>query len=308
MRVLVTGGTGLIGSALCASLLRDGHHPVVLSRRPEAARSRLGDGVEVVRWASGEPLPAVALEDVKAVVNLAGESLGAGRWTAARKEQIMESRREVTRNLVLSIAGSGERARVLVNASAVGYYGPRGDEEVTEKDAPGDDFLARVCRAWEVEACRAEDLGVRVVILRFGIVLARKGGSLPRLVRPFRFFLGGPLGSGRQWVSWVHLADALGLIRLALEEEGLAGPLNVTAPQPVRMEELARTLGRVLGRPSRLRLPAVVLRLALGEMADMLLTGQRVLPERALRAGYSFHYPGLEAALRDLLAPAANKR
>ncbi|TDA70320.1 MAG: TIGR01777 family protein [Clostridia bacterium] len=308
MRVLVTGGTGLIGSALCTSLLRDGHGVIILSRRPEAAQARRGDGVEVVRWSGGEQLPAAALQDVQAVVNLAGENIGAGRWTVARKERIIASRREVTRNLVLSIAGSGERPRVLVNASAVGYYGPRGDEEVTEEDAPGDDFLARVCRAWEEEARRAEDLGLRVVTLRFGLVLARQGGSLPRLVRPFRLFLGGPLGSGRQWVSWVHLADALGLVRLALEEEGLAGPLNVTAPQPVRMEELARILGRVLGRPCSLRLPAGVLRLALGEMAEMLLTGQRVLPERALRASYSFRYPGLEAALRDLLAAAANKR
>lgn len=301
MRVLVTGGTGLIGSALCTSLFRDGHQPVVLSRRPEAARARLGDGVEVVRWPGGEQLPAAVLQEVQAVVNLAGENIGAGRWTAARKELIMESRKEVTRNLVLAMVGAGERPKVLVNASAVGYYGPRGDEEVTEEDAPGGDFLARVCRAWEEEARRAEDLGLRVVILRFGLVLAREGGSLPRLVRPFRFFLGGPLGSGRQWVSWVHLEDALGLIRLALEEEGLAGPINVTAPQPVRMEELARILGRVLGRPSRLRLPAGVLRLALGEMAEMLLTGQRVLAERTLRAGYSFRYPGLKAALWDLL-------
>lgn len=213
----------------------------------------------------------------------------------------MESRVSVTQALVEALQGLSKPPRVLISGSAIGYYGPRGDEELTETSPPGGGFLAEVCRAWEQEAHRAGDLGVRVVTLRTGIVLTRDGGTLPRMVTPFRWFLGGPLGSGRQWVSWIHIADVVGIIRLALERPTVAGPINLTAPEPVRMEEFAAVLGRVLKRPSVMRVPAWVLNMALGEMGGLLLTGQRVLPARALEEGYEFRHAGLAGALEDLL-------
>ncbi|MDI3317929.1 MAG: TIGR01777 family oxidoreductase [Bacillota bacterium] len=320
MRVVITGGTGLIGRALCESLAGDGHEVTVLSRRPDAERKRrLPPGCRLLPWPA---LPAAertllpgprpgesdgwrrALEEAEAVVHLAGESIAGGRWNQARKERIRGSRVASTRALVEALAAAERRPGVLVSASAVGYYGPRGDEEVTEESPPGSDFLARVCVAWEREAEVAEGLGLRVVLLRTGLLLAAQGGALPELVRPFRLWVGGPLGTGRQWVPWIHLADEVGLIRWALEEERLRGPLNATAPEPVRQRELARQLGRVLARPSWLPAPAPLLRLALGEMAEaLLLGGQRALPARALALGYRFRFPRLEPALRDLLGP-----
>jgi len=302
LKILITGGTGLLGRSLCTKLLQAGHDPIVLSRNVAAARGRLTPGVQLIQWQPGvERVPLEALEGVEAVINLAGENIGAGRWTASRKQLIMQSRLGVTRALTESFQKLNQRLRVFISGSAIGYYGPHSDEELTEASPPGHDFLAEVCRVWEREANRARVLGVRVVTIRTGIVLTREGGTLPCMVTPFRVFLGGPLGSGQQWVSWIHIADAVGIIQLALEHTTVAGPVNLTAPQPVRMEEFASVLGRVLKRPSSLRVPAWVLKIALGEMANLLLTGQRVLPARALQEGYQFRYPELAGALEDLL-------
>ncbi|PRR74235.1 TIGR01777 family oxidoreductase [Neomoorella humiferrea] len=309
MKILITGGTGLLGRSLCTKLLQAGHDPIVLSRDAAAARGRLPSGVQLIQWQPGaERVPLAALEGVEAVINLAGENIGVGRWTASRKQLIMQSRVGITRALVEGFQGLSKPPRVFISGSAIGYYGPCGDEELTEASSPGNDFLAKVCRAWEQEANRAGELGVRVVTIRTGIVLSREGGTLPRMVTPFRLFIGGPLGSGRQWVSWIHIADAIGIIKLALEHTTVAGPLNLTAPRPVRMEEFASVLGRVLKRPSSLRVPAWVLKMALGEMAALLLTGQRVLPARALQEGYQFRYPELAGALEDLLISSRHER
>ncbi|MBX5465183.1 MAG: TIGR01777 family protein [Clostridia bacterium] len=318
MRVVVTGGTGLIGRALAGELAARGEEVVLLSRRPAAAAAAgLPPGVRLLPWPAlprGElallPGPRAgesgewreALEEAEAVVHLAGESIAAGRWDGARKARLVESRLLSTRALVEALAAARRRPAVLVSASAVGYYGSRGEEELAEEAGPGDDFLARLCVAWEREAMAAEGLGLRVVRLRTGLVLAREGGALPRLLLPLRLGLGGPLGGGRQWVPWIHLEDEVGLIRWALEEERLAGALNAVAPEPVREADLVRTAGRLLRRPAWLPAPAPLLRLALGEMADaLLLASQRVLPARALALGYRFRYPRLEGALASLL-------
>lgn len=302
MKVLITGGTGLLGRSLCLKLLESGHEPVVLSRNAAVARGKVPPEVQLIQWLPGvEGLPKEALEGVEAVINLAGENIGAGRWTASRKQAIRQSRLTVTRELVEVFRKVTKRPKVFISGSAIGYYGHRGDEKLTEVSPPGHDFLAEVCRAWELEAERARELGIRVVTLRTGIVLAREGGVLSRMVTPFRLFLGGPLGSGEQWVSWIHITDAVGIIQMVLERTTVDGPVNLTAPEPVQMKDFAYVLGRVLNRPSSLRIPAWVLRMALGEMADLLLTGQRVLPARVIQEGYKFRHPELVGALEDLL-------
>lgn len=298
MHVVVAGGTGFIGRALVDALLREGRRVTVLTRRSEEeARRVLPGGAAVVGWQGNEdtaPLPA----DADAVVNLAGAGI-ARRWTRAAKRLILDSRVRTTEAVVRALQRAGG-PRVLVNASAVGYYGPRGDERVTEREGPGDDFLARVCRAWEAAAVEAERAGVRVVRLRTGFVVGR-GGGLRLMALPFRLFVGGPLGSGRQWMPWIHIEDVVGMIRFALDRDDVSGPLNVSAPEPVRNRDFARALGRVLGRPSVFPAPALALRLVMGEAADMILTGQRSVPEAALAAGYRFRFTDPEAALRDVL-------
>lgn len=312
MRVVVTGGTGLIGTALCRRLVEDGHEVVVLTRRAGVA---VAAGVRAVPW-TAEPVAATgdgepggsrptwweAVDGADVAVNLAGESIAARRWSPAQKERILQSRLRATRALVQAMEAARRPPRLLLSGSAVGYYGPRGDEVVTEAGGPGADFLSQVCVAWEGEARRAEALGARVAVLRTGLVLAREGGALPRLVLPFRLFAGGPLGSGRQWMPWIHVDDLVDLIVFLAGREETAGPYNGTAPEPVTNREFARILGRVLGRPAWLPAPAPAMRLVLGEMADaLLLSGQRAVPERALAAGFRFRHPELEAALRDLL-------
>jgi len=284
----VTGGTGFLGVPLCRALGGAGHAVTVVSRDPEHA------GGSAVGW---EAIDA-AVREVDAIVNLAGAPIAAGRWTAARKDQILASRVEATRAIVRATAATDRRPVVLVNASAVGYYGPHGDEPLDETAPPGAGFLADVCRAWEAEAAGAESLGLRVVRLRLGIVLAPDGGALARMVPPFRGFVGGPLGTGEQWMSWIHRDDVTGLVVAALAADGYAGAVNATAPEPVTNRDFARALGQALARPSWLRTPAAALRLALGEMAEMLLTGQRVLPRVAERLDYRFRYRELAPALR----------
>jgi hypothetical protein len=261
---------------------------MVVTRRPDASRE------DEVGW---EQVPD-AVRAADAIVNLAGEPIADGRWTPLRKERIRESRVSATRTLVDAVVESSSRPSVLVSASAVGFYGSRGDEPLDETSEPGTGFLAGVCQAWEQEAMRAEPLGLRVVRLRIGVVLANDGGALGRMLPLFRVFLGGPLGSGRQWMSWIHRDDVVGLVLAALGSTRLRGAVNATAPQPVTNREFAEALGRALGRPALLRAPALALRLGLGEMADMLLTGQRVFPAAAERGGYRWRFAELGRALR----------
>ena len=297
MRVAVVGATGLIGRALCDALMARGDSVSAVSRGGAAGIP----GAEDVRWdpALGPP-PAEALAGAAAVVNLAGAPMDR-RWTAARKRAIRESRVVTTRLLAGALARQGGPG-LLVNASGTGYYGPRGDEEVDEAAAPGSDFLALTCVAWEREAAGAAEAGVRVVMLRSGVVLAAHGGALPRLARPVRLFAGGPVGGGRQWLPWIHIDDEVGLILHALDHQGVSGPVNAVAPDAVRQREAAEVLGRLLGRPSILPVPAIAVRLAVGEMATLVLDGQRAVPRAALASGYRFRYPELEPALRSLLS------
>jgi uncharacterized protein (TIGR01777 family) len=237
---------------------------------------------------------------VDGIFNLAGEPIAAKRWTHAQKERIKTSRVQSTRALVNAIATAKDKPKFLINASAVGYYGPHGDETITEESGPGDDYLSRVCVAWEEEASKAEAYRVRVVLVRTGIVLGKGKGALAKMVPPFKFFAGGPLGSGNQWMPWIHIEDQLGLLLFLLDNETARGPFNATAPNPVTMTEFGKTLGDVLNRPSWATVPAAVLTLLVGEMAEMLLNGQRAVPQAALKLGYEFKYPTLMPALQSL--------
>jgi uncharacterized protein (TIGR01777 family) len=302
MNILVSGGTGFIGSALVATLVRQGHRIAVLTRTGSSAGHPPDAQVRLVPWNSREITDEPqSLGAIDAIVNLAGASLADGRWTASRKAAIINSRRNVTRALRNVAAALTHRPRVLVNSSAVGYYGSVPTGEVHEDHAAGSDFLAGVCKAWEEEALSFADLGIRVVRLRFGIVLGRSGGALGRMALPFRLGVGGNLGTGRQWFPWIHLEDAIGLISYSLANPEVEGPLNATAPESVTSHDFARTLGTVLRRPSWAHVPAPVLKAVLGEMSGMVLTGQNAVPSRALALGYVFRHPTLEGALKDIL-------
>jgi len=292
MKVVIGGANGLIGSELARVLRARGDAVIPLVRKPR-------DPGEV-RW-DGRSVPAGALQGADAAVNLSGASIAARRWSEAYKKEIVDSRVETTRAFVEGMRAARPRPRVFVNASAVGAYGGRGDEELTEESARGADFLAGVCKESEAEALRAEELGVRTVLLRTGVVLARQGGALKQMLPPFKAFVGGPLGDGRQWFPWIHLADELGIILWALQGN-VSGPLNAVSPNPVRMKDFARALGSALHRPAVFSVPALVLRLGLGEMAEVLLEGQRAVPRKALGGGYQFRHGQLDEALRDLVA------
>ena len=300
MKVLVTGGSGFVGTTLCARLVAQGHAVTVLTRSERGAK-RLPAGVQACvgdPTAPGDWQQEAAQCD--ALVNLAGASIFS-RWSSEYKALIRASRIDTTRNLVEAISRrQGDDPPVLVSASAVGYYGPRGDEELSEQSPPGEDFLAGVCREWEAEAQAATRFGARVVCARFGIVLGRGGGALGQMLPLFKLGLGGPLGGGRQWFSWVHQADLVEALLFCLTKQ-MSGAANCCAPAPVRNREFTRTLGRVLGRPAILPAPGFAVRLAMGEMGSVVLTGQRVIPQALSRAGFSFQFPELEGALRDLL-------
>ena len=300
-RVLITGGSGLIGRALSAELVGNGYEVVVLSRSPERAAG-LPSGVRVERWDARTAEGWGALADgAHGVVNLAGEGISAGRWTGKRKRRIRESRLNAGRAVVEAIEGAKARPAVLVQASGVGYYGPCGEEDVTESAPPGRDYLAGLAVGWETSTVGVEAMGVRRAIIRTGIVLSRDGGALPRMMLPFRFFVGGRLGSGRQWLSWVHIADEVGAIRFLLENEKARGPFNLSAPYPVTNTDFSRLLGRRMRRPAVVPTPGFLLRLALGEMAGMLLTGQKAVPRHLTQMGYAFRFADAEAALADIL-------
>jgi uncharacterized protein (TIGR01777 family) len=297
MKLLVAGASGFIGSVLCARLLDKGHTLTLLTR---SAPRDTSTGTK--RWLHWTPDMVgeweSALEGAEGVINLAGEPIAAKRWTHNQKRRLRLSRIDTTNSLVRAIAKAKQKPAFLINASAVGYYGPRGEETINEAAEAGTDFLGELCREWEEEAAKAEKLGPRVIRLRTGIVLGRGGGALAKMVPPFKFFIGGPLGSGRQWMSWIHMEDQVGLVLYLTENPQASGPINATAPNPVTMKEFCRTLGKVMGRPSWAPVPAFALRIMLGEMADMLLTGQRVIPAAAQKLGYQFRYPSLESALQ----------
>jgi uncharacterized protein (TIGR01777 family) len=309
VRVTVTGASGLIGTALLAALVARGDEVSVLSRDLEGSRRRLrsaGLAANVYGWQPmHERAPLSALAGRDAVVHLAGESI-AQRWSASAKARIRESRQLGTRNLVSSLrelkpGAAGDRPRMLLSASAIGYYGPHGDEPLDEDGPPGTDFLAELCSAWEHEATSAGALGIRVVRMRTGVVLHAGGGALAKMLPPFRLGLGGPIAGGLQYVSWIHRDDLVGIALTAIDDERWAGAVNATAPAPVRNAKLASTLGAVLDRPAILPVPALALRLRYGEMASLITSGARVMPAKALVLGYRFRYPELEPALRSVL-------
>jgi uncharacterized protein (TIGR01777 family) len=299
MRVAVTGATGTLGRSVVRALGDRGDEVVALSRDPDGARSHLPPGVEVLAWADpkAQAAPAAAFEGADGVIHLLGEPV-AQRWSDSARREIRESRVAGTRNLVEGLKSSGPRMRVLVSQSAIGYYGAHGDEPVDERTPAGDDFLAGVVVAWEAEARRAEELGLRVALTRTGVVLSKSGGALEKMLPPFKLGVGGPVAGGRQYVPWVHQDDVVGALLFCLDNDGASGPLNVTAPEPVTNKELSKTLGRVLHRPAVAPVPALALKLLYGEMGSIVTTGARAMPRRLEELGYEFRRPDLEDALR----------
>ncbi len=299
MKFFLTGGTGFVGTYLSRQLAHQGHEVTILSRRSQTGPD------PAIRYVQGDPNQPGPwqrlLPDHDVVINLAGSSIFV-RWTAANKEIIRTSRVNTTRNVVAALAAAPQRqTSVLLSTSAIGFYGDRGDEELTEDSPPGHDFLAQVAQEWEAAALAAQDLGVRTIITRFGLVLGRGGGLLETMVPLFKRFVGGPLGSGRQWLSWIDQEDQLRAFLFVLEHPELAGVINFTSPNPVRNADFAAALGRVLNRPSFFTTPAFVIKLAMGEFAEVILGGQKVLPTKLLAAGFTFAYPTIDAALRHQL-------
>jgi uncharacterized protein len=295
MKIVVAGGTGWLGAALTPALARSGHEVVILTRTPRPASC----DARYVPWDGQTPGPwSDEVDGADAVINLVGESVAASRWTAARKKVLRASRIESTRVLAAAITRAEHRPAVLANASAVGYYGDRGDAILSEADPPGEDFLARLVVDWEAAA---REVPVRATQLRIGVVVGPGSAAVDRMALPFRFFVGGPIGSGRQWLPWVHRDVVVGMFQYVLEHPGLEGPVNGTAPEPVRNREFAHTLGRMLHRPAWMPVPALALRVLFGELGEALLGSHRVLPERANAAGYPFTYPRLSPALADAL-------
>ena len=309
MRIIITGGTGLIGKALAESLATDRHDVIVLSRSPEKAT--IPAGVRAERWdgrtASGW---GALVEGADAVVNLAGESIGGEnmvalmtkRWTPERKQLVRSSRVSAGMAVKQAIEAAKQKPRVLIQASAVGYYGVHGDEEITEDTPAGGDALAKICLDWEAATADVEEIGVRRAVIRTaGVVMSTQGGALPFMLLPFKLFVGGPLGSGKQWFSWIHIRDQVRAIRFLIDDPDARGAFNVCAPNPLTNADLSRVIGRVMRRPSFLPVPAFAMRLLLGEKATLVLDGQRQMPKRLQQMGFQFRFPDVEVALRDLL-------
>ncbi|HLN87522.1 MAG TPA: TIGR01777 family oxidoreductase [Candidatus Limnocylindrales bacterium] len=299
MNLVITGASGFIGSTLADRLGDEGHALVLLSRIPPAEQI-----LPNKRWLTWKPGVSgdwiKSIDGADGIIHLAGEPIAGKRWSFAQKEKLRNSRIATTAALVDAIRQAEVKPKFLISSSAVGYYGARRDETLTEESAPGNGFLARLCLDWESEANKAKDFGVRVAILRTGIVLGRGKGALAKMVPPFRFFAGGSLGSGTRWFPWIHLSDAIGLIKFLIEDDQAKGPFNVTAPKPVTMSDFCNALAKALNRPSWLPAPAPLLSLMLGEMAEMLLTGQRAVPQAALGRGYQFKFANALEALESL--------
>lgn len=301
-RVIVTGATGLIGKPLCQQLAAHGYEVVVFGRDIAHAQRQVPSATNYVQWTPAENGPwTSALDGAYAVIHLAGASVFGKRWNEAYKREIRDSRVVGTRGLVNGMLAAASPPKVFVCGSAIGYYGFRDDTPLDETAAPGTDFLARICVDWEREALRAEAGGVRTVVVRTGIVLDLHEGALPQMLLPFKFFSGGPIGSGDQWVSWIHLDDIVGIFVFALEHAQVRGPINGVAPEPLRNRDFSAALGRIYGTPSWLPVPSFALGLALGEAGAMATEGQRVVPQKAQEDGYQFRFPTAAAALRDLL-------
>jgi uncharacterized protein (TIGR01777 family) len=307
MRVIIPGGCGLIGGELAASLAADGHEVTVLSRRPEQVRDRLAKGVAVVGW-DGKSVDGWGhlAEGADAIVNLAGQSLDGGsflpkRWTAARKQGYIDSRVEPGQAVVEAIRAAEKKPRVLIQASASGYYEQDTTEPVTEDSPNASSWQAVLCREWEKGTAEVEAMGVRRAIIRTGLVLSTAGGAFPRLLLPFTLFAGGPMGNGRQWMPWIHHEDEVRAIRFLIEQEDASGPFNLCAPHPVTYAEFAHVMGRVMRRPSFVPVPGFTMKLAFGEVAELVLKGWQMVPKRLEEQGFGFKYVKLEAALREIL-------
>lgn len=308
MRVIIAGGTGLFGRALQKNLAGDGYEIVVLSRNLDGKNEKSIAGVKIARWSTSELESWRGLIDgADVVINLAGENLAGerflpGRWTNDKKQKLRSSRVDAGRAIAGNIAAAEVKPRLLIQASAVGFYGPREDEEVTESFPAGDDFLAKLCVDWEEATEDVERFGVRRIVLRSGIVLSREGGPLPRLIKQFRLFAGGSFGGGDQYWPWIHIDDVVGAIRHLMEDQDAVGPVNVTSPTPVTNRQFSKELGRVLGRPSFWPIPTFALKLLVGEVSVVVLEGQRAVPEKLAALGYEFKYSELGPALSDILS------
>ncbi|MDN4075231.1 TIGR01777 family oxidoreductase [Fictibacillus terranigra] len=297
MKIAITGGTGLIGSAVTDLLLSDHHEVYILTRSRKVTDD---DNLHFVEWLGSSSSPEKELDGMDAFINLAGESIH-GRWTEEKKKNIMESRLQATEEVLRILGKLPEKPSVLVNASAVGYYGSAEQERFTERSSPkNENFLSAVAQKWEQKASEAKELGIRTVFTRFGVVLSKKGGALSQMEMPYKLFAGGRIGSGRQWISWVHLEDAARLIAYAVESE-IEGPLNVTSPFPVQNNDFGKELGEIIRRPHWLPAPALAIKTVLGEMSVLILEGQHAYPEKALQSGFKFCFPRLQEALKDLL-------
>lgn len=305
MRTIITGGSGLIGTELTKALTQEGHEVIILSRSPEnvsdlprGARAVAWDGVTAAGWGD-------LVEETDAIVNLAGESLsGEGffpsRWTAERKRRILQSRIDAGKAVVAAVAAARDKPDVVIQSSAVGYYGPQSDEHIYEDHPAGDDYLASVCADWETSTAEVEEQGVRRAIIRTGLMFTHKGGIFTRLQLPFKLFVGGPMGSGKQYYSWIHMQDGINAIRSLIENKEAQGVFNLTAPNPVTSREFAKTMGKVMGRPSIIPVPSFAMKIAFGEVSMTALEGQRVIPKHLLDLGFEFKYPDLEEALLEI--------
>lgn len=300
MNVVIFGGTGSLGRALIKDLLSDNHQVYVVTRNRQSAANKVAGNVAIIEWDYNSPLSSVyRFKDLDAVINLAGKSIGDQRWTDSVKQEILESRIKTTHAIVAAINDRSIQPKVFINASAVGYYGPR-EEQMSENDAAGSDFLAEVCRKWESEAYKVQSGSTRVVTVRIGVILENHG-ALRKMALPFKFYLGGPLGNGTQWLSWIHKQDLIRMFRFIVEHEEVIGSVNGTSPNPVRMKVFSKVLGEVLRKPSWFPVPEFLLKIVLGQMSEMLLHGQRAIPEKIVAAGFEFRFSELKPAITDAL-------